>query len=137
MQKSILFSQPTERKKATLRLPQPHRVVFARVIVLLLAILAAITPPGLCACWLIPQVETVHPHISEEHAKSEHPHDYLFQLSQTLSQTNSIEIIPLFITPATVWIALALTGSIWWRLEGHNFQEARWRPAIPLPPPKN
>jgi len=75
-----------------------------------LAILTALAPPGLCPCWLNPEVKTVHPHLSEKQAESEHSHDYLLQISQT----NGIEMIPSMITPATVWIALAFAGSIWW-----------------------
>jgi hypothetical protein len=133
MHRISFFHSQFALQSLPLRLPKFQMSVFTRVIVLFLVILAVSGPPGLCACWLIPQVETIHPHFSEQHAKSEHLHDYLFQLSQT---TNT-EITPLVIMSATVWIAMALTGSIWRRLEERYFQEAGWLPAIPLPPPKN
>ena len=97
-----------------------------------LAILAGLTPPGLCSCWLIPEVATVHPHVSEAHAHSEHSHEYLLQLSQT----TRTEIAPLVVLQVKVWISLVVIGSIWWLLVGQYFREGGWLPDIPIPPPK-
>jgi len=129
MSKSNLFLPKFDLQNLPLRLPMSH---VCGALFILLALLTALTPPGLCACWLIPQVEIVHPHVSKEHATSEHPHDYLFQLSQT----TPAEVMPLVILPATVWITLAFASRIWWRLPGLYFREAGWQPTIPLPPPK-
>ncbi len=98
----------------------------------LLIVLTAVAPPGLCACWLIPEVESVHPHVSKAHAESHHTHDYLLQISQT----TGTDILPLMILPAHVLIALAFAGLIWWALRGDEVSEAGWVPVIPMEPPE-
>ncbi|MCB9135377.1 MAG: hypothetical protein H6636_08115 [Anaerolineales bacterium] len=105
---------------------------FWRLVLCYLVGSVAVAPPGLCACWLNPNVATVHPHVSPEHAHHSHSHDYLLQLAQTL-QT---EVKPLKVTPTSFLIAMARAGDIWWSLPGLHVHTAEWEPLILPPPPK-
>lgn len=106
--------------------------MFWRLALCYLVGLIAVAPPGLCACWLNPNVATVHPHLSPEHAHRPHAHDYLLQLAQTI-QT---EVKPLKVTPTSLLHSITLAGDIWWFLPDLPLSTAEWEPSILPPPPK-
>lgn len=102
------------------------------IVLIIFAIFIALTPPGLCPCWLNPHVDSYHIHLSKEHAESEHSHDYLFQLSQT---THPI-VAPLPITPVSLWIYLLAVSGVW-RVLAHVLSGGqKWQATPPLPPPR-
>jgi hypothetical protein len=105
----------------------------SRALILFLIFLNVAAPPGLCPCWLHPQVETVHLHFSKEHAESEHSHDYLFHLSQT----TGVDFYRLAILPDHLLVAIAFAGLIWWVLKENYFPMTGWTPNVLREPPEN
>jgi hypothetical protein len=103
-----------------------------QMVLIFLTGLLSVMPPGLCPCWLIPQVETVHVHFSPEHAKSDHTHTYLLQVSQTVR----VDVTPLVITSVALWIAITSVSGILLGLLSLFFHQGGWWANIPHPPPK-
>lgn len=87
-------------------------------------------PPGLCACWLNPAVETVHVHIGSP--PPDHSHDHLSD------SADAVGPVGLVITPPHLGslIMIALAGVIWTLAAGLRAEGESW-PAPPVsPPPK-
>ncbi len=108
------------------------RVGLTNIFFLCLILLTVAMPPGVCPCWVNPEVKTVHPHFSPAHAENQHAHDYLSQMSQT----TSTQILPLVIISANLLIALAFAGLIWWGLRAADISETGWSPGMPVEPPR-
>ena len=107
--------------------------MFRRIVILLvfLASLIAVAPPGLCPCWLIADVRTYHPHPNGRPERP-HPHNYLFELFH--SQTAAASPEPLI---AIRDLVLALIGTgVWRRLSRQARPAHGWVMPPPTPPPR-
>ena len=100
-------------------------------VVIFVAALIALTPPGLCPCWLNPDVETNHVHFRDV-PDSNHSHEYLNELSQA----SLGEILPILLIPAAIFIALESLSTILWELIWGVFSPMRWKLPLSPPPPK-
>jgi hypothetical protein len=90
----------------------------------------SLTQPGLCPCWLLPDVND-HPHL-DGHPERPHRHDYLFNLFQS----NTPAAAPPVVIPINEIIA-ALNASGHLRLPGHAPQAVTgWQAAVEPPPPR-
>jgi hypothetical protein len=92
-------------------------------------LLFVLTPVGICPCWINPNLETYHPHLTDQEV--EHDHGILNQMSQG----NSLPVVlPFLVPPALLWTAL-MAGSIWRSL----FPQRPCGNSLvirPLPPPQ-
>src|SRR5574337_1976323 len=81
-----------------------------------LAGVTALAQPGLCPCWLVPDVRTDHPH-PFAHSERPHPHDYLLELFNA----ETAAVAPQLPIPArTLILVLAISGLLW-RMGSHAF----------------
>ncbi len=98
---------------------------------LFFAVYLALTPPGLCPCWLMAEPDKFHPHPSGRPERP-HGHDYLFDLFQ--SQT--LSAIPLAITPARLLIERQSGDGLWRPLAAPMFFTGGWASSPLTPPPR-
>jgi hypothetical protein len=103
-----------------------------KVALIALVLSTALAPPGLCACWLNPQVKTYHPHLFRQAGKP-HSHDYLFQMSMG----NTGNAAPAATQPADVLIMLLGSSSLLLLRPGHTILPDDWRISPPVPPPRS
>jgi hypothetical protein len=98
--------------------------------VLIATVLTAFMPPGLCACWLNPAVETAHVHIGRPPV--DHSHDYLS------NSADAVGPIGLVISPPSLnsLTLVALAGVIWTRSTGPRAEGKSWIVLPASPPPK-
>jgi hypothetical protein len=102
----------------------------AAALMLAVALLISVMPPGLCACWLNPAVKTVHVHFGKPPAG--HSHDYL---SDSADATAPIGIIQVLARIQSL-ILFALAGTIWTILKTAYPAGGSWSPPPLLPPPR-
>jgi hypothetical protein len=102
-------------------------------VVLLAAALAvvALAPPGLCSCWLLPNVAETHPH-PDGKPYLPHSHDYLHELFH--SQTAAV--VPLSNAPAAVLMLLIALSGRWFVLGSVAASGNGWQPDVLAPPPR-
>ena len=91
----------------------------------------ALTPAGLCPCWLMLEPAEFHPHPSG-HPERPHDHRYLFDLFQ--SQT--VAAAPLALLPAGLLIALQAASGLRRPLPDELLHGAGWTPLPATPPPR-
>jgi hypothetical protein len=102
------------------------------VLLVAVAMSTTVAPVGLCACWLNPDLETVHPHLFGQ-ADQPHAHDYLFGISVG----NMAEVLPAFFIPAAILVALLGLASVWWAVDSPTLglHTCSSRPLLPPPRP--
>jgi len=100
-------------------------------LLLLLGLWLALTPPGLCPCWLLPG--NVHPHARP--AESDTPHTH-----EDLGQSQSSQTVPPVSLPALlsgILILLIPLDSLWLRLaSGRRSEPLQVEPSPLRPPPR-
>ncbi|MGQ0602028.1 MAG: hypothetical protein ACT4QE_10080 [Anaerolineales bacterium] len=107
------------------------RMTLFAVLLLFLSAVVAVTPPGLCSCWLIADVEQVHAHPAgdEDHP---HSHDYLFELFNT-----HLPATPPSVAAAAAVIAQLIGAALRLVLPRQvALGAARWSGSVELPPPR-
>lgn len=97
----------------------------------LLGVLVTLTPPGLCPCWLLAQVERTHVHPAGDEHQS-HSHDYLFDLFNTHSPVSA----PKVNSAATVLAGLVAAVLQRVRPAPEYLGTAIWRAEAEVPPPR-
>ena len=102
------------------------------VLLFALAMSTAIAPVGLCACWLNPDLETVHPHLFGQ-ADRPHSHDYLYQISLA----TMADVLPVSVILAAALIALLGLAPLWWAVDRPAANQVFWQVRPPLPPPRS
>ena len=96
-----------------------------------LAMSTSVAPVGLCACWLNPDLETVHPHLFRQ-ADKPHSHDYLYQISSA----TMADALPVAVILAAVLVALLGLTDLWWVVEHPTIDNPFWQALPPHPPPR-
>jgi hypothetical protein len=103
----------------------------ALAFILFLIGLTAWTPPGLCPCWLIAEIERYHPHPAGD-PERQHAHDYLFEIFQAENPA----IAALSFLPAQAFLLLLALGSLWRRVGSQRLLNVSWEPSPSTPPPR-
>jgi hypothetical protein len=101
---------------------------------LLLAGLLALTvlaQPGLCPCWLIANVEDIHPHRAGN-ASRPHDHEYLFEMFPS----QPAAVLDLAPNPVGRLIEHLLNSSMWQASGKNDVRALAWSHAPPTPPPR-
>ncbi len=101
---------------------------------LLLACLLALTvlaQPGLCPCWLIANVEDIHPHRAGN-ANRPHDHEYLFEMFPS----QLAAVLDLAPNPVGRLIEHLLNSSVWQASGENDVLAFVWSQAPPTPPPR-
>lgn len=106
-----------------------RRVVLASALVFTFCL--ALTPPGLCPCWLFFDPAAQHPHFD---GRPERPHDHEYLLDYFQSQT--VAALPLALTPAALLIALQAASGLLRPLAAHSLPGGSWTRAPLTPPPR-
>jgi hypothetical protein len=108
-----------------------RRLKLPVLIVALLGLVVAVTPPGLCPCWLLVEVERVHVHPAGDGAER-HSHDYLFELFNSHAPA-----YPPYVISAAALIALLLASALYYRPPRWGmFSRHGWRGDPDVPPPR-
>jgi hypothetical protein len=97
----------------------------------LLAGYMALAQPGICACWLLKDVQHVHPHL-DAHPERPHSHDYLFQISSAQTITTA----PPTPEPALRLIDLLSLTGLWRPFSSYAPLQVAWSPVMETPPPR-
>ncbi len=90
----------------------------------------ALTPPGLCPCWLMVDPAEHHPHFNDQ--ARPHSHDYLLDYFQ--SQT--VAAVPLMLMPIALLISLQAASGLWRQLFHVSLTANGWAYAPLTPPPR-
>lgn len=98
---------------------------------LFVAVVTAFAQPGLCPCWLLPDVTVHHPHL-DGHPERPHSHGYLFDLFQT----HTVAAAPLTLLSAGHFIALLASAGLWRPLHNLSLYICEWSFSPPSPPPR-
>ena len=102
------------------------------VLLFALAMSTTIAPVGLCACWLNPDLETVHPHLFGQ-AGVPHSHEYLLQISSA----TMADALPVSVVLAAVLVALMGLASLWWAMDSPAVDQIFNQTRPPIPPPRS
>ena len=110
-----------------------HQVIETVVLLLylFLILLTAIAPPGMCACWLQPDLAENHMHLPGQQLV-EHHHDYLLKMNLSAG----VGLQYLVIVPILLWLAALAAMTLTWLLEPAQFSYLDWRAAPSTPPPR-
>jgi len=92
--------------------------------------MTALMPPGLCACWLNPSVQSVHVHLGAPPA--DHSHTNLSDSADGVAPFALILPLP----SLQSLILLALAGAIWTPIAQPFSGGISWSTPPGLPPPK-
>jgi len=94
--------------------------------------LTVLAQPGLCPCWLIPNVKVIHPHPAGN-ANQPHGHDYLFEMLPAYAAV----IANLAVLPAWALILLLGMAGLWRRMSHVALSGGDTAPRPPFPPPRH
>ena len=100
-------------------------------LLILLAGSIALAQPGLCPCWLIPDVGKYHPH-PDGYPERPHPHGYLLELFNA----ESAAVVPPFPIPARTLILFLALSTVWWCMGGNAPSLTGWASPPSTPPPR-
>jgi len=101
-------------------------------LLVLFACLVALMPPGVCPCWLNPNLVEYHFHFKPEDAGSEHSHEYLSQMTQATGI--DADLTPFI--PSALILALAGLGTFRRQLISPQVISTSWSDRVLKPPPK-
>jgi hypothetical protein len=91
----------------------------------------ALTPPGLCPCWLMFNPAKHHPHFNE---RAERPHDHEYLLEYFQSQT--VAAVPMMLMPIALLITLQAASGLWRGLASEIVLASSWALDPLTPPPR-
>jgi hypothetical protein len=100
-------------------------------ILLWVALLTGLMPPGVCPCWLMPDPAHQHPHPGG-HSDQPHSHDYLLDLfeSQTVPGLTAMPISVAF------WLAVLAASGLVLYLSQPGLCLYSWNCPVEPPPPR-
>lgn len=98
----------------------------------LFALYLALTPPGLCPCWLMFDPAEHHPHF-DAHAQQPHDHNYLFEYFQ--SQT--VAVVPLWLVPIALLISWQAASGLRRQIASEIVAALGWALDPLTPPPRS
>lgn len=104
---------------------------FAWLILVALVSLTALTPVGLCPCWLMADVRAYHPH-PDGHPERPHGHGYLLELFDA----QPVAIVVVALIPAHDLVMFLAHGSLWQWVMGLALGPAGWVSPPIKPPPR-
>jgi hypothetical protein len=100
--------------------------------ILFLVIMTTFAQPGMCPCWLMPNVEEVHLHYPRQ-AETQHDHEYLLEMFNA----NAFEILRVMLVPSSLLLTLIFTTAVSREFPLLAVVYGGWQKSPPTPPPRS